>query len=233
MRERNSNLNENYLPNGNKLRSGVATNSIVPPCFLFTVYQHSVVLSAWSIYLIWNRIIWPDQQPTARYKYPPIAPWRRTFFSSQILDYTYASRLQAAFWICIHAYFRHVFNPIGLPAAACLLDTTVCAVVLILDLSSLLHAAKLFIVSLAETNTTVQQMVSHADRCHWFCNTLNFKEIQVSGIKNDRTVDYSLSMSSDSKMETTHGQLNRYVTDVVDFITLQQRASRVLVLAFT
>jgi hypothetical protein len=84
----------------------------------------------------------------------------RTFFSSKILDYTDASRLKRRFEY-VFMPTSDVFNPI--PAAECLLDPAVGAVVLARDLRSLLHAAKLFIVSLAETNTTVQRMVSHDD----------------------------------------------------------------------
>jgi hypothetical protein len=115
-------LHENYLPNGNKLRSGVATNSIVPPCFLFTVYQHPVVLSAWSIYTLYETALSDltnHRQPDINIHQPRHDAVRssaaKPLITPMIRDFKL--RFEYAFMPT-----SDVFNPI--PAAACLLDPT-------------------------------------------------------------------------------------------------------------
>ena len=112
--------------------------------------------------------------------------------------------------------FEYVFMPTSdvfnhIPAAAYLLDPSVCEVVLAPDFSSLLHAAKLFIVSLAETNTTVQRMVSHADYATDSAEPPALKKFKFLA---SRMIEQStsLSLSTGSNMETILRQLNRYIT---------------------
>jgi hypothetical protein len=107
-----------------------------------------------------------------------------------------------------------IFDPI--PAAVCLLDLTICADVRTPDLSHLLHATILFIVSLAETIITVQRMVSHVDRATDSAASPALEKLKLLA---SRTTEQStsLSLSTGSNTEATFGQPNHYISDFVDF----------------
>jgi hAT family C-terminal dimerisation region len=114
-----------------------------------------------------------------------------------------------------------LFNPV--PAAATLLDPTVCAVVLTPDMSSLLHAAKLFIVSLAENNaalpTVVQQSSDSTNLESGTGTGTDSAASAPSALKKfkylaSRMTEQSTTLSTGTNIETVLGQLHRYISDV-------------------
>ena len=99
MRQRNSNLNENYLPNGNKLHSAVATYSIVP-CTLLPVHSLPALRRTFSeIHISYLK-------PLSLTRDAMITPMLRDF--KRRFEYVFMPT-------------SDVFNHIGLTAAACLL----------------------------------------------------------------------------------------------------------------
>lgn len=102
------------------------------------------------------------------------------------------------------------FNP--LPAAACLLDPTLAAVLLTPDCAMLLHAAKLYICSKCDSQNVETESVS--------------QPASTSNAALQRFVHLASKMStqrlattgtgSNNAMDTAAGQLNQYMCDITD-----------------